>query len=86
MRNQQQLAGRRIVALNKVADLFLEYGSMLTPEQIAVFDNLLFGFIQSCEAKTPSNLPENWRPSVRSNSRDAAVGDSLRYRRSQPRS
>ncbi|MEH2509207.1 uncharacterized protein (DUF2336 family) [Nitrobacteraceae bacterium AZCC 1564] len=49
-------AGRRAIALNRVTDLFLECGSQLTPEQIAVFDNLLLGCIQDCEAKTLAEL------------------------------
>jgi uncharacterized protein (DUF2336 family) len=49
-------AGRRTVALSKIADLFLEYGSSLTSEQIGVFDNLLLGFIRDCEAETLKEL------------------------------
>jgi len=49
-------AGRRAVALNRVTDLFLEYGALLTAEQIAVFDNLLLGFIEDCEATTLAEL------------------------------
>jgi uncharacterized protein (DUF2336 family) len=51
-------AGRRAVALNKVTELFLEYGSLLTAEQIVVFDNLLLGFIQDCEANILSEVAQ----------------------------
>lgn len=47
---------RRIVALRKVTDLFLKYGSLLTPEQINIFENLLLGFIRDCEAETLTEL------------------------------
>jgi uncharacterized protein (DUF2336 family) len=49
-------AGRRIVALRKVIDLFLQYGSLLTPEQISVFDNLLLGFVRDCDAEALTEL------------------------------
>lgn len=51
-------AGRRAIALDKVAELFLEHGGSLTAEQIAVFDNLLLGFIQDCEARSLSGLAQ----------------------------
>lgn len=44
-------AERRIVTLRKVTDLFLRYGSLLTAEQIIIFDNILLGFIQDSEVE-----------------------------------
>lgn len=51
-------AGRRIAALSKVIDLFLQYGSLLTREQIGVFDNILLGFVQDCDAKALTELAQ----------------------------
>ncbi|WP_424631833.1 DUF2336 domain-containing protein [Bradyrhizobium sp. SYSU BS000235] len=50
--------GRRIVALRKITDLFLEHGNRLTPEQVNIFDNLLLGFIRDVEAEDLAELAQ----------------------------
>lgn len=51
-----ETAGRRIVVVRKVTDLFLEHGNLLTPEQVNIFDKLLLGFIRDCEAEALAEL------------------------------